>query len=62
MADRPHLTEPKRSAQAEREARLARALRDNLHRRKDQLRNRQPSDTAAPTDDPSQLAREAKLP
>ena len=40
MVDDPHLTDGKRAEQAARAARLARALRENLHRRKDQSRAR----------------------
>ncbi len=40
VSDRPALTDKKRAARAEREARLARALRDNLRRRKEQERAR----------------------
>jgi hypothetical protein len=38
MTDSPNLTRAKRIERAAREARLARALRDNLHRRKQQAR------------------------
>jgi hypothetical protein len=38
MTDSPNLTRAKRSEHAAREERLARALRDNLHRRKQQAR------------------------
>ncbi|HEX3863228.1 MAG TPA: hypothetical protein VHY35_16200 [Stellaceae bacterium] len=38
MTDGPHLTPSKRLEQAARAERLARALRDNLHRRKEQTR------------------------
>jgi hypothetical protein len=40
MADSPRLTRAKREEHAERDKRLARALRDNLHRRKQQARGR----------------------
>jgi hypothetical protein len=46
MADSPRLTRAKREEHAERDKRLARALRDNLHRRKQQAaarRNAPPS-------------------
>ncbi|HEX3953772.1 MAG TPA: hypothetical protein VHW90_09390 [Stellaceae bacterium] len=42
MSERPHLTQTKRIAQAAREERLAQALRDNLRRRKEQTRAREP--------------------
>ncbi|MBV8494971.1 MAG: hypothetical protein JO162_16005 [Alphaproteobacteria bacterium] len=38
MNDSPRLTASKRQEQAERDKRLARALRQNLHRRKQQAR------------------------
>jgi hypothetical protein len=41
MPDSPHLTPAKRREQAARSERLARALRDNLHRRKAQARTRE---------------------
>jgi hypothetical protein len=40
MSDAPRLTPARRDAQAARAERLARALRENLHRRKDQARSR----------------------
>jgi hypothetical protein len=40
MADSPRLTRAKREEHAERDKRLARALRDNLHRRKQQARGK----------------------
>ncbi len=56
MTERPR-TPPKRSkagqaARAEREARLAEALRDNLRKRKAQLRGRARGRTAAGSGDP----------
>jgi len=42
----PRLTQSTRRERAEREARLATALRDNLHRRKQQARDRAGADTA----------------
>jgi len=56
MTERPR-TPPKRSkagqaARAERDARLAEALRDNLRKRKDQLRGRARGHTAAGSGDP----------
>ena len=41
MADSPHLTRAKQKEHAERNERLARALRENLHRRKQQARIKQ---------------------
>jgi hypothetical protein len=41
MADSPDLTPAKRQQHAERKKRLARALRENLHRRKQQARAQQ---------------------
>lgn len=41
MTDSPRLTPGKREEQAERDKRLARALRENLHRRKRQARIKQ---------------------
>jgi hypothetical protein len=41
MADSPDLTPAKRQQHAERKNRLARALRENLHRRKQQARAKQ---------------------
>ena len=56
MADSPHLTRAKQNEHAQRDERLARALRENLHRRKQQARAKQQhADEAAadPTpDDP----------
>ena len=42
MADTPRLTPARRREQARRDERLAQALRENLRRRKDQARARQP--------------------
>jgi hypothetical protein len=42
MADAPRVTRAKQFEHAAREERLARALRENLHRRKDQARARGP--------------------
>ncbi|HEY4471963.1 MAG TPA: hypothetical protein VGN21_12380 [Stellaceae bacterium] len=49
MTDSPDLTPAKRQQHAERNTRLARALRENLHRRKQQARAKQqpPSEPAA---------------
>ena len=41
MADSPHLTRAKQKEHAQRDKRLARALRENLHRRKQQARTKQ---------------------
>jgi hypothetical protein len=41
MADSPRLTRAKQKQHAQREERLARALRENLHRRKQQARAKQ---------------------
>jgi len=40
MADSPRLTRAKRDEHAERDKRLAHALRENLHRRKQQARSK----------------------
>ncbi len=48
----PHLTRAKLAERAAREARLAKALRENLHRRKQQARAQQPDDAAATDADP----------
>ena len=40
MIDSPRLTRAKRDEHAERDKRLARALRENLHRRKQQARSK----------------------
>ncbi|HEY1795378.1 MAG TPA: hypothetical protein VGG57_04610 [Stellaceae bacterium] len=47
MADGPTITEGKRREQAAREVRLAKALRANLARRKEQVRARETPDEAA---------------
>jgi hypothetical protein len=41
MDDSPHLTRAKQKEHAQRDERLARALRENLHRRKQQARAKQ---------------------
>ena len=52
MADSPRLTRAKHDKHAERDKRLARALRENLHRRKQQARSKaQPA--AEPAADPA---------
>jgi len=54
MADSPRLSASKRAEQAERAERLARALRENLHRRKTQARAKQArtgEDAAQPDED-----------
>jgi hypothetical protein len=51
MADSPRLTRGKRDEHAERDKRLARALRENLHRRKQQARTKAQRE-ARPTTDP----------
>jgi hypothetical protein len=43
MADTPHITRAKRIENAARDERLARALRENLRRRKEQARARESS-------------------
>jgi hypothetical protein len=48
MADSPRLTTAKRNEQAARAERLARALRENLHRRKAQARAKERHDQAGP--------------
>lgn len=48
MADSPRLTIAKRDEQAARAERLARALRENLHRRKAQARAKESRDQAGP--------------
>ena len=53
MTDSPNLTRAKRIEHAAREERLARALRDNLHRRKQQTRAKQARTTAAPAKQPA---------
>jgi len=52
MDDSPRLTRAKRDEHAERDKRLAHALRENLHRRKQQARSKaQPA--AEPAADPT---------
>jgi hypothetical protein len=53
MTDSPNLTRAKRIEHAAREERLARALRDNLHRRKQQTRAKQARTAAAPAEQPA---------
>jgi len=57
VTDSPDLNPAKRREHEEREKRLARALRQNLHRRKQQARARgqdsRTSETAPPKNDPS---------
>jgi hypothetical protein len=53
MNDSPNLTHAKRIAHAAREERLARALRDNLHRRKQQARAKQARAAATPAEQPT---------
>jgi hypothetical protein len=43
MADTPRITRAKETEHAAREERLARALRENLRRRKEQARTREPN-------------------
>jgi hypothetical protein len=50
MTDSPNLTRAKRVEHAAREERLARALRDNLHRRKQQARAKEARTAATPAD------------
>jgi hypothetical protein len=50
MTDSPNLTRAKRLVHAAREERLARALRDNLHRRKQQARAKEARTAATPAD------------
>ena len=56
MNDSPQLTPSKRQEHAERDKRLARALRQNLHRRKQQARAKErrgtPSAADPETEDP----------
>ena len=52
MADSPHLTRAKQKEYAQRDERLARALRENLHRRKQQARGKQ-QHAGEPTADPT---------
>ncbi len=53
MTDSPHLTRAKRIEHAAREERLARALRDNLHRRKQQTRAKEAGAAATPAEQPA---------
>ncbi len=46
----PHSSETGQAARAKREARLAEALRDNLRKRKAQVRDRAAADPGAPED------------
>ena len=55
MGDSPSLTANKRAEQAERTERLARALRENLHRRKAQARAKEVRDA----DEPAQPDKDA---
>ena len=48
MTDGPCLTPARQQDQAARAARLGKALRDNLHRRKQQARERAAAECAAP--------------
>jgi hypothetical protein len=50
MSDGPVITDKRRADRAEREARLAQALRDNLRRRKEQQRARDQGDEKAAAD------------
>jgi hypothetical protein len=50
MTDSPNLTQGKCIEHAAREQRLARALRDNLHRRKQQARAKEARTAATPAD------------
>jgi hypothetical protein len=52
MADSPRLTRAKQKDHAERDKRLARALRENLYRRKQQARAKE-QPAAEPATDPS---------
>jgi len=54
MADSPRLTRARRDEHAERDKRLARALRENLHRRKQQARTKaQPAADPTPDEPPA---------
>jgi hypothetical protein len=58
MADSPRLTRAKRDEHAERDKRLARALRENLHRRKQHARSKaeraaEPATDPAPDEPPA---------
>ncbi len=48
VSETPHLTPARRAERRAREARLAKALRDNLRRRKAQARARETREDAAP--------------
>jgi hypothetical protein len=48
MTDIPRLTPAKQQDQAARAVRLGKALRDNLHRRKQQAREREAAEHSAP--------------
>lgn len=50
MSDSPRLTPGKREERAERDKRLARALRENLRRRKQQVRIKQSRGASPATD------------
>jgi hypothetical protein len=50
MTDGPRLTSAKQQDKALREARLAKALRDNLQRRKERTRQRAAEEKALPTE------------
>ena len=52
MADSPRLTRAKRDEQTERDKRLARALRENLHRRKQQARTKAEREVSSTEDPP----------
>ncbi|HEX5320414.1 MAG TPA: hypothetical protein VFW46_14725 [Stellaceae bacterium] len=52
MTDGPHRTEAKKAELAAREARLAKALRENLARRKEQSRARRSPKPSAPPEKP----------
>ena len=58
MAETPHLTPAKAAERSARETRLARALRENLRRRKEQSRARPPdaADTAEGDGKPAEPA------
>jgi len=53
MSDRSDIAPARRDKPATRDERLARALRQNLRRRKEQARARQPSEDAEPAGKPS---------
>jgi hypothetical protein len=53
MTDSPNLTRAKRIEHVAREERLARALRDNLHRRKQQARAKEAHTTTASAKQPA---------